>query len=86
MIHNPATARMHGTAAAVIQDVGMVAAGFFERIGQNRHVFKAALIVNGSRDGSDGGAPGGIECHGAEGIGEDTANKVGLFREKFSVE
>jgi hypothetical protein len=45
-IHNPATANVLAGLAAVIQNVGVGAAGFFEGVGQDRQSVKCTLVIN----------------------------------------
>src|SRR5947199_315603 len=58
-IQCPAAANMLARLAEVIEDFGAGATGFFERVGQNRQVRKAAFLVDGPRDGGDAGRPPG---------------------------
>lgn len=68
-----------GLLAAVLQNVGICAAGFFQRVGQDRQVLKAAFVVDRPGEG-DGGwsAPSWIEGHGAEGVAEDVTHQMRL--------
>jgi hypothetical protein len=70
-------------AAAVIQDVGIVAAGFFQGIGQDGQLFESPPVVDVLSDVSDASRiprqPGwGDNRHRVKRIGNDTTEQVGL--------
>jgi hypothetical protein len=74
-IQYPAAEDVFAAGAAVGEDGIVGAAGFFERVGENRHVGEAALGVDRLREGGDvRRAPGGIEPDGAVRIPEDVTN------------
>ncbi|MHB1426128.1 MAG: hypothetical protein ACYC3I_23440 [Gemmataceae bacterium] len=45
-VHDPAAPHMHSWLAAVGQHVGVMATGFFEDIGQDRHPVKGTILVD----------------------------------------
>jgi hypothetical protein len=49
-IDDPAAAHMLAGLAAVVQDVGIVAARFFQGVGQDRQTVKYPVIINGLGD------------------------------------
>src|SRR5262245_32137852 len=70
-IDDPAAADVLGRLPAVLEDVGVVAAGVFERVGEDWHPLEGAVIVDGlSESDGVGGAPGRIERDGTEGVAE----------------
>src|SRR5262249_8102343 len=80
-IDDPAAADVLGPLAAVLEDVGTVAAGVFEGVGEDRHPLEAAVVVDGlSESDSVGGAPGRIESDGTEGVAENVAKQGGKER------
>ena len=72
---------MRPNAAAVEQNIRIRAAGFLQRIGENRHAVEGAAGVDGVRDGDGGGCePYGIGDDGTEWI----ASHVAEMDTKFS--
>ncbi len=70
--------------AAMCQDFGVIAAGVFEGVGQDRQVLEAAVfvdLVGQSRNETILPlAPPGIDDRsGTEGIAEDVAEEVGMY-------
>jgi hypothetical protein len=65
------------------QDVGVVAAGFFEGIAQDWKPVEGTLIVNGLGQFREGGTlpgkPIGIHNHGPEGVAENVPEQAGQF-------
>ena len=51
-IHGPAAARVRPRPAAVVEDVGVVAAGVFEGIGEDGQVLEPPFVLEGLRDPS----------------------------------
>src|SRR5581483_3298217 len=49
-IHHPAAAHMNTGFAAVVKDVGVIAAGVFQRVRQNWQALKGTFIVHGLSD------------------------------------
>src|SRR5262249_3823612 len=74
---------------AVLQEVGVRAAGVFERVGQDRQVVEGSLSVDRMSDGNNrGDLPGGVNADGPEGVAEDVAKEpnlhtVGLLQSRF---
>ena len=65
--------------AAVVQDVGIVAAGVFEGVGEDGQTVEGAFIVDRLREGRHGGGePGGIDGHGTERVAEWAARVSGV--------
>jgi hypothetical protein len=65
--------------AAVIQDVGIVAARVFEGIGEDGQAVEGAFVIDGGGERNDGGGePGKIDSYGAEGVADYVANDVAL--------
>ncbi len=68
--------------AAVIQNVGVGAAGFFKGIGQDGHTVEGTLIVDGLGDFLHRavvlGQPRAMDGDGAEGIAEDVTEGAAL--------
>ena len=63
--------------AAVIQDVGVVAAGVFEGVGEDGQAVEGPFVIDGGGKGNDGGSePDGIDGYGAERVAEDAAQAV----------
>ena len=70
---------MRPGAAAVEQEIRVHAAGFLQRIGEDRHALECAVGVDRRRDGDSGGCePCGIGDDGTEGIAEDVAEETAL--------
>ena len=68
-IDDPATPDMRAVAAAVEEDIGIRAAGFFQRIGEDGESVEGPVGVDGRRDGDDGRRePSGIGDDGTEGV------------------
>jgi len=77
-IDYPTPAGVRPRPAAVAQDVGVVAAGVFERIGQNRHPVERTLRVDGRRERNDRFAsPSRVEGDGTERIASNAAEESG---------
>src|SRR5262245_2962898 len=69
---------------AVVQDVGIVAAGVFKGVGEDGQALEGFLIVvDGLGQGGDVGcAPGGVQSGGVGGVAEDVSEQaavIGLF-------
>jgi hypothetical protein len=77
-VDNPAATDVNARFAAVGEDVGVVAASFFEGIRQDRHGGEVPLLVHPRRD-PDGvfGAPPRIEGDAVERVAEDVAEESG---------
>src|SRR5262249_38292550 len=77
-IDHPATADVSTRLAAVDEEIGIVATGFFEGIGQDRHRLEVSVQVHLRRD-PDGifGAPRRIEIDGSEWIPTDITEESG---------
>ncbi len=61
---------------AVEQEIGVRAAGFFERIREDRQTVEGAFPIDGGSEGHGGRRePGGIGDDGAEGVAEDVADE-----------
>ena len=74
-IHHPAAPDMLATTTAVVQDVGIIAAGVFEGIGENWQAIKSTVVVDRRGQGGDVRcSPGRVECELAEGVTEDVTN------------
>ncbi len=54
-IDDPTSPDVRSIAAAVKQDICVRAAGFLQRIGEDRHAVEGAVGVDGRRDVDDGG-------------------------------
>lgn len=55
--------------AAVVQDVGVVATGVLQGIGQNGQAVEVAFVINGGGERNDGGSePGGVGDQGRKGL------------------
>src|SRR5262245_42761920 len=76
-IHHPAAADVRTTAAAVVEDVGVVAPRVLQCIRQDRHPVKGFLLIDafGERDDA-GGEPRRVNSAGAEGVAEDTSDET----------
>jgi hypothetical protein len=78
-VHDPATADVFARLPAVVQDVGVVASGVLERIGQDRHPVECSLSVDAFSQSDGGfGTPRSFNGDGAEGIAEDVSEEVAL--------
>ena len=79
-IDDPAAADVFSRPAAVVQDVGVVAAGVFEGVGEDRQAVEGAVVVDGLGKGGDVRcSPGGMERDGAERVAEDVTNQIRLL-------
>jgi hypothetical protein len=59
---------------AVVQDIGIVAAGVFESVSKDGEAVEGSVIVDGLGQGGDvRRSPGGVERDGAEKGSEDAA-------------
>src|SRR4051812_35115360 len=74
-IDDPAAPHMVPAATAVFEDGDVGAAGFFERVGQDRQISEAALIVNDLGEFGDGASvpdqPRRLDRSGTERVAED---------------
>src|SRR5688572_10450744 len=78
-VHCPAASHVVAAGAAVCQEVGAGAAGLLQRVCQNWHVLKAALVVDGLGHGGDvGSAPEGVEGDGAKWVSENVTDQLAL--------
>src|SRR5262249_18959317 len=91
-IDDPAPADMLAWMATVPEDVGVVAARFFQGVGQDGHVAEVAAVVHpwghGHGEAAVPGQDGGVEGYGAERVAEDAAEHPGLvlpFRGLYGV-
>src|SRR4051794_10278034 len=58
--------------AAVVQDVGVLATGFFKGVCQDRQAVEDSLIVDGASHSNDGGRqPSRIDTDRSEGVAEN---------------
>src|SRR4051794_30422345 len=79
-IDDPAAADVFVRPAAVCQDVGVIAAGLLQRVGEDRHQVEAPLVVDRAGQLFGGAAvprpPRRIDPDGAERVAEDFAEDV----------
>jgi hypothetical protein len=54
-VHDPAAPDMRPRLSAVVEDLGVVAPGFFESFGQKRQALEGPFVVNRLGNGKDGG-------------------------------
>jgi hypothetical protein len=82
-VENPATANVFGVFSAMVQNVGIVAAGVFEGVGKDGHTIKGTLIVDVLCDAANRAVVPGepVELHGdgTEWVPEDVTEKVTLM-------
>ena len=79
-VHTPASSDVDTGLTAVVQDVLVDAAGFFERISENRKVVERSLGVDGLGQLLDGRCePSRVEGKGIEGIAEDVTEVKNFF-------
>jgi hypothetical protein len=78
--------------AAMVKDVGVGAAGFFERISKYRHSVEDPLVIYGLGNVLDGavipGEPSRVDGDGPEGVEDvtdESALKPSLYGEPISV-
>src|SRR5262249_2400638 len=65
--------------ATMLQDVGIVAAGLFQRVAENRHALEGPPVVDSLGEGDDvGGAPNRIDGHGTERVAENVTEESSL--------
>jgi hypothetical protein len=60
----------------MVQDVGIIAAGVFEGVGEDGKAVEGAIVVDGLTQG--GGvrcSPGGVDSDGMKGVAEDVAQQ-----------
>src|SRR5262249_4133438 len=93
-VQHPATTNMHSRLAAVVQDVGVVAACIFKAVGKDGEAGRVkrprrqdAVVVSGCSQSKDrGGLPCGVDGDGAEGMVKDVKDEgdlgdmLGIFR------
>ncbi len=76
-IHDPAPADVRAVAAAVGQDVFVLASRVLEGVGQDRQSVEGTLLVDALGEQSDGGCePGRVERDRTERIAEDVAERT----------
>ena len=69
-IHDPAPSDVLARLPAVVQDVGVVAAGVFEGVGEDGQAIEGTFVVDGLSQGGDvAGEPRLFDSHGTEWIG-----------------
>src|SRR5690349_5601475 len=79
-IHHPAAARVLATRPAMRQNIGVVAAGLLQRVGEDGQAAEGTVLVDAPGGAVDGrGAPGRVEGDGAEEVAEEAAEKGGLL-------
>lgn len=77
LIDNPAPPNVGAIAAAVGEDVSVVAAGILEGVRENGHVPEIPGIVHLRRNpDSRIASPGGIEAHRAKRVAEDISEQT----------
>jgi hypothetical protein len=75
-IQYPAPARMVPRLAAVVQNAGIRASGFFQGVCKDREKSEVAVIVDGLREHFHGGIePGGIDGNRPKRVAEDVAHQ-----------
>src|SRR5438132_1130557 len=68
-VHHPAATNMLARLPAMVQDVGVGAAGIFEGVAQDWHAVEGFVLVDRLGKVNDaGGEPCGGDDHGTEGI------------------
>src|SRR5262249_43800714 len=71
-VHRPAPSDMLAGLAAVVQDVGVIAGGVFEGVGEDGKTVEGAVIVDGlGQCGDVRRSPGRIDGDGTEGVAEE---------------
>jgi hypothetical protein len=70
---------MRAIAAAMAEDVRVVAAGVLQGIGEDGKSVEGAIVVDTTSERDNGGSePGGVGGDGAEGIAHDAAEETGI--------
>src|SRR5262249_21263206 len=83
-IDHPAPANMLARLSAVVQDVGIVAAGIFEGVGEDGQAVEGSVVVDRLGQGDDVRcSAGGVESDRAEGVAEDVSDKGTLMKPNF---
>jgi hypothetical protein len=81
-VNYPAAAHVLAAGSAMLKDVGVIAAGFFERVGEDRQLGESAIAVNGFRDFRDRiivpNQPGFLDFCNVKGVAEQTTQSVTL--------
>jgi hypothetical protein len=77
-IDDPAATDVFAGLTAVVEDVGVGAAGFFEGVGKHRETVESTLVIDTLREFRDGAIvpckPSGPQnCYGAKGIAKDVS-------------
>ena len=63
--------------SAMVQDVGIIAAGVFEGVGEDGKAVEGAIVVDGLGKGGDVRcSPGGIERDGTKWVAQNIANQI----------
>ena len=84
-VHDPAAADVRAAAAAVGNDLLVVAVGVHQGVGQKRHPVERPVFVDaaGQAEGV-ASAPAGVESHDSEGIADDVAKGLEGWKNRVS--
>jgi hypothetical protein len=78
-IDHPAASNVRARPATVVVNGHFLTPGILEGVGEDGHRGEVAGVVHAlSEQSGGGGAPGGLEGNGAEGVAEDVAEERGL--------